>query len=124
MIKESELPNTFSWDVSRSVSNARNENQNYVTLVVSTVPLKHVENLPYTSEFVTKLGTSLAWIWSGDLKNYGANAAPTLIVIYEESNSNLWNSIEFALIALLPAIAVVIPGAFWIMQQKNKKNNV
>ena len=62
LIKESELPNTFSWDVSRSVSDARSENHNYVTLVVSTVPLKHVENLPYNLEFTSALGTSLAWI--------------------------------------------------------------
>jgi len=118
LIEKSELPATFSWDVSRSIYDARNKNLDYVTLVISTMPLKQVENLSHTADFTSALGTSQAWIWSIELEEFGANAAPTLYVTYSVSNSNLMNVIDFALVALIPAIAIVIPAAIWLVQRK------
>jgi len=120
IVEKDDLPGIFSWDVSRIVSYARNNDVNYVTLVVSAIPLKHAADID-NPNFESELGTTLAWIWSSELKHYGANSTPTLFVNYHVSASSLWSAIEFSLVVVLPALAIVVPVIIWLV--KRKKND-
>ena len=120
IVEKDDLPGTFSWDVSRIVSHARNNNVDEVTLVVSAIPLKHAADVD-NPNFESELGTVLVWIWSSELYHYGANAAPTLFVNYHESSSSLSTAIDFSLVTILPTIAIIVPVIIWI--GKKKKTN-
>lgn len=117
IVEKEDLPGTFSWDVSRIVSYARNNDVNHVTLVVSAIPLKHAADVD-NPNFESELGTTLVWIWSSELKHYGVNSAPTLFVNYDVSNSSLSRAIEFSLVVILPTMVIVVPVIIWLIKRK------
>jgi hypothetical protein len=119
IVRSDDLPTLYSWDVTREFVKARDAGQSQITFVVTAFPLS--EKYILADEFILPERGELVWFWSKERSSFGLSAAPALIVTHTSFPSVINNSIQFLLIAILPALAIMVPviKKFFVKDESN-----
>jgi len=122
LIHEKDLPNRFTWDVSKSIINATISGIPEITFIVSSIPMQDADTLEIEEQLQNQVfDSATVKIWSKELNRFGNATSPTLIVHQNVQSSSLRTGIDYFLVTALPTLAIIVPVGIWLYSKAKKK---
>ncbi len=123
VIHGKDLPRIYTWDITRSIKNARETDDSKVTFIVDSFLLHRGEGareIVRGERFGPKDGVGFVRFWSRERVKFGINAVPTL-TIKHSSNPTAFLKFLNSTIAILSAIGVAAGLYEFFRRKRNKK---
>ncbi len=118
IVNTEEFPNSYVWDVTSGIIQARENNLDEITLVISALPMEDIEILQFTDSIEKKISSAnLIWFWSGEKEEYGISTSPTLTIFYTKSISTFYDTLLVTLTVILPSLSVIFPVVIWLYKK-------
>jgi hypothetical protein len=106
VVKGTELPAAYAWDVTRSVAETHAAGKKRITFVIEAFPLKDSprEIVPGRAQGPEE-SVGFVRFWSRERLDFGVNAIPILLVNHSSSSTSLVNFVS-SILAILSALGV------------------
>lgn len=118
-----DLPRIYSWDITRSIENARDTDDSKITFIVDSFLLHRGEGareIVRGERFGPEDSVGFVRFWSRERVKFGINAVPTLTIKYS-SHPTAFLKFLNSTGAILSAIGVVAGLYEFFRRKKNKK---
>jgi len=117
IITREELPAVISWDVTRSVVDAREANSSYITFAMTSLPLFELRNYFNPEQIVEK--EYLVQAWSKERGQFGISTSPTLSVEHSTDPSLFQESLYFIAFIIIPIVSTVLTLGIWVYKKSS-----
>jgi len=123
VIKGTELPAVYAWDVTRGVAEAHKAGKKKITFTIDAFVMEKWEENPREPvpgrRFGPEPSVGFVRFWSRERSSFGLKAIPTLLVSYSSSRTSFVNFLG-SLLAFLSAIGVAV-GLYQTFHKLQKK---
>ena len=123
VIHGKDLPRIYTWDITRSIENARDTDDSKITFIVDSFLLHRGEGareIIRGERFGPKNDVGFVRFWSRERVKFGINAVPTLTIKHSSHQTTLLKFLN-SIIAILSAIGVAAGLYEFFRRKKNKK---
>lgn len=116
LVDPKELPALYSWDVTKSVREAIEDNRD-ITFVITTRAITNSNELEGELQDSALFPPGLVWMWSDDRQQFGLSTAPRITITYSVLPSQLSEDLEFLVVFIIPILAIIVPFMVWIYRK-------